>query len=103
MFKKNIYFGDYDIDCEENTYTLEWEEKKYEISGKVKITSGNFNLLYIWIQNGKCFTIQLSAPFTLDFIVIIFNQQIMEQIQKMYEPGGKIFTKCERTIKELLF
>ena len=96
MFKKNDS-GYYDLDCGVNTYTLEWEEKKYEISGKVKITSGNFNL-YIWIQNGKCFTIQLSAPFTLDLVVNNFNNQI----QKSYEPGGKMFMECENIIKELL-
>lgn len=105
MFKKDDDLGHYYIlDCGVNTYILEYDNRKSKIYGRVFLCRGSLFLHdcdYDWCNlNYGPYYDEFQIP--IEELVNIFNQQILEQIQKSYEPGGKMFMECEGTIKELL-
>jgi hypothetical protein len=93
--------------CGNNKFTIELKKEiftnirqttKFEIYYKTTILWDEYGFLHILIGRSQGFTFAVSNDYTLENIVELFNQQITEQIQSLYEPGGEKYKESEKWI-----
>lgn len=97
-------------DCGEETFLITIFKSVYKISGKVHLSR------YICDKNiGMCCDICFGIHFVcpglnfymhseddIENVVKLFNEEIQNQIDAKYEPGGEKFIECENMITGLL-
>lgn len=94
----NIYF----FDCENETFKVVWDD--YEIISNDRITIWSYIFdenIYIMILDSTFTYKTICNNCTIEDVVTSFNEQLIPQIQKLYEPGGRRYLEAEQIIEKL--
>jgi hypothetical protein len=98
MFVKESNWAWY-CNCGNNKFTIKYRGQKLKISDLVRITWNRANhtiRFYNSVQTLYYMVISTDEP--IEEVIDLFNQQIEEQIQSLYEPGGEKYKQSEEWI-----